>query len=430
LFFVFTTAQAEKKNDIPKIYFSGLKIFNKEVLPNDDFDVLKEHISRIDTLTLSYIHAVVNFEYNAISFRHPEKVQYAYYMEGFETEWNNVGNTTSATYTNLNAGDYTLRIKSTNSDGVWVDNETELHIIVTPPFWETWWFRLLVLIVIALTLYLGYRYKVRNIKQNQLELERQIAERTKELQQQKNKLVEASKELSLKNDEIQQFTYAVSHDLKSPLNNIKGIASVIPLDFKIEEHPNLKKCLEVITISCNTMSELISDITEISRLGTIENKNELLDTNEILNLSGDLISAKLSEHNISLNIAENLPKIYGDRNRMIQVFGNLMDNAVKYMGDQKKPRITVNATEEGEMVHFSISDNGSGMDKAALDKLFTPFMRFHAKVKGTGLGLFMSKKIAISHGGTLSATSEGKGKGATFTLSMPKAKIAPELSKT
>lgn len=423
-FNIFTTDQAKKRTDIPRVYVSGLKVFNKAVLPNDNFGILKQHISAVDSLSLSHNHAVVNFEFSALTYRHPEKVNYAYFLEGFETEWNYVGNKTSATYTNLNPGHYTLRIKSTNSDGVWVDNESNLFITVNPPYWKTWWFRLLVIALIVMLFFIAHYLRVENIKSNQIRLEREIAERTKELQQQKNKLVKAAEELSSKNDEIQQFTYAVSHDLKSPLNNIKGIASLIPKDIVINDFPNLEKYLNLIGISCNTMSELITDITEIARLGKIENKNELLDTKEIMDLAKALISGKLSKEKVTLKIAENLPNIYGDRNRMIQVFGNFFDNAIKYMGDQQNPMITVEAQDNGASIKFLIRDNGSGMDKRSLEKLFTPFMRFHAKVKGTGLGLYMTKKIAASHYGTISAESEGKGKGSTFILTLPNAEIA------
>ncbi|MEP2278879.1 two-component regulator propeller domain-containing protein [Maribacter sp.] len=428
-FNLFTASEVEKQKDTLTLFVSGLKIFNQPVFPNDDFEVLDKDMSQVDSLTFSYDQSVINIDFKALTFRHPENVNYAFYLEGFEKNWNYVGNNPTATYTNLNPGEYILRMKSTNSDGVWVDNEIDLHITITPPYWQTWWFKLLMIALVLLIFYLVQHIKLLNIRKNQRRLELKVDERTKELQHQKNQLEVAADNLKSKNEEIQRFTYAVSHDLKSPLGNIKGLANLIPLEMDLKENPDIAEYLNLINISCTNMNELISDITEIARLGKIENKNELLHTNEILELSKNLIKSQLTNKNIDLSIAENLPDIFGDRNRIIQVFGNFLDNAIKYMGEQPNPKIIVDFEEDGEENIFFVRDNGLGMDEPALKKLFTPFVRFHDKIKGTGLGLYMVKKIALSHGGNIIAESEGKGKGATFKLILPKAKIAAKRAK-
>jgi signal transduction histidine kinase/ligand-binding sensor domain-containing protein len=428
-FNIFTAKDVEKRKDKLTLFISGLKIFNQPVLPNDDFGVLKKDINQVDSLTLKHDQSVINFDFKALTFRHQESVNYAFFLEGFEKDWNYVGNNPSATYTNLNPGEYNLKIKSTNSDGVWTDNEIDLHITITPPYWQTWWFKTLLIALILFLFYIAHYLKLRGIKKNQKRLELKVAERTKELQFQKNKLIEAAESLESKNEEIQRFTYAVSHDLKSPLGNIKGLASLIPLEVSLEDHPGLAEYLSLIDVSCNNMNELISDITEIARLGKIDNKNELLKTNELLDLSRNLIKGKLKQLNIELTITENMPDIFGDRNRILQVFSNFLDNAIKYMGDQENPKIRVTYEDNGDTNSFMVIDNGSGMNEVALKKLFTPFERFHDNVKGTGLGLYMVKQIANSHGGTIIAESEGEGKGATFKLILPKAKIAAQKAK-
>jgi len=428
-FNIFTPKDVAKQRDKLTLFISDLKIFNKSVLPNDDFGILEKDISQVDSITLNYDQSVINIDFKALTFRHPESVDYAFYLDGFEKDWKYVGNNPRATYTNLNPGEYTLRIKSTNSDGVWGDNELDLHITITPPYWATWWFRALVVAFVLLLFYLAYDIKVRSFKKNQRKLVLKVAERTKELRYQKNKLVEVANNLEVKNEEIQRFTFAVSHDLKSPLNNIKGIASLVPMAIETEDFNTVEEYLNLIDISCDNMNELISDITKIAKLGKIKNNNEMLDTNEILNLSKDLIKGKLQKERIELNIAPDLPEIFGDRKRIIQVFGNFLDNAVKYMGDQQNPEIAVEFINNGDTNSFLIRDNGSGMDDRALKKLFTPFERFHKNVKGTGLGLYMIKEIAISHGGTIVAESGGKGKGTTFKLILPNAEIAKENAK-
>ncbi len=420
-FNIFRPEDVVKSDDAPKLFISGLKIFNKPVLPNDESAILKKDISHMDSITLDYNQSVIHFNFKTLTFRHPEKVNYAYFLEGFETDWNYVGNTPAATYTNLNPGEYILRIKSTNSDGVWVANDISLAITINPPFWKTWWFRTLLSIAFLGIIYLLYFFKVRNIKRHQIKLEQQIDDRTQELQLQKKKLADVAEELSVKNDEIQRFTYSVSHDLKSPLNSIQVMADLISMDVEEGKITDAKECLGYITQSCTIMNSLIADITEIAKLGKIENKMEILDSKEIIRVASNMAIGRLRERKAQLIVEDALPNIYGDRNRFVRVFENLIDNAIKYMGEQEKPVVAIKTKVGQDFQQFFISDNGSGMDAKSLDKLFTPFKRFHAKTKGTGLGLYMVRKIVVSHGGTITAASEGKGKGTTFTLTLPKA---------
>ena len=171
------------------------------------------------------------------------------------------------------------------------------------------------------------------------------------------------------------------------------------------------------------MKNLINDITEIARLGKIENKNEVLDSKEIIQTAGNMAIGRFREQKAKLLIGKKLPIIFGDKMRLIQVFENLIDNAVKYMGSQQDPFVQVTSKVSPDYFEFFIRDNGSGMDAQALEKLFTPFQRFHSNVEGTGLGLYMIKKIIDAHNGRISAQSEGKGKGTTFIVKLPKAEV-------
>ncbi|MEM9000796.1 MAG: two-component regulator propeller domain-containing protein [Bacteroidota bacterium] len=418
-FNIFTPSAVKKRNDVPEVFISGLQIFNQRVLPNDKFGVLTSDISQTDTLTLSYDHDVVNFEFHALTYRHPEQVHFAYYLDGFETQWNYVGDDKHATYTNLNPGNYTLRIKSTNSDGVWVDNETALFLRIEPPFWKTWWFITLLIAATALGIYLLYYVRVRRLKRYQTKLEQEIDERTSELQLKHKKLIAAADELTVKNEEIQRFAFAVSHDLKSPLNSIKAIASLIPMEMDLAKFPDLLEYVKYIDETTDLMNDLITDITKIAKLGKIENNNEWLNTNEVVELARNMVHGRLNERNAKLYVDKNLPKILGDKNRMVQVFENLLDNAIKYMGSQKNPMVRVESRATEDQNQFLVIDNGSGMDKATLEKLFTPFERFDGSVEGSGLGLYMVKKIIEAHRGTIKAVSEGKDKGTIFIVSLP-----------
>lgn len=421
-FNAFKAAEIKKRSDVPKVLLSELKVFNKVVRPNDESGILSKDIGQTDTLNLTYDQDVVNLEFNALTYRHPEKVEFAYFLDGFEEDWNYVEGDPHATYTNLNHGTYILRLKSTNSDGVWVDNETSLVINVTPPYWKTVGFRTLLIFLFASTIFLVHRVRVLRLKRHQAVLEDQIAERTGELKTKHDKLMEVADELANKNEEIQRFAFAVSHDLKSPLNSIKGIASLIPMEVDIKQSKDMQEYVQYIDETCDMMTHLIEDISKIARLGKIENKNELLDTNEIVDLASNLVQGRLRERNAKLHVDKRLPKIFGDRNRIVQVFENLIDNAIKYMGDQQDPVVRVEAKISNNTNQFLIVDNGSGMTPEELEKLFTPFERFDGSVEGTGLGLYMVKKIVESHQGSITAKSKGKGEGTTFIINLPDTK--------
>ena len=196
------------------------------------------------------------------------------------------------------------------------------------------------------------------------------------------------------------------------------------MEGEYEDTSDIKKYLELIETSCDTMGNLITDITEIARIGKIENNIQNLNTYEIIQSAKTLVFGRLKDRNVELKVPNHLPSIAGDKNRMIQVFENLMDNAVKYMGNQKTPVIEIGVNENKDTNQFFVRDNGSGMDENALKYLFTPFMRFDDSVEGTGLGLYMISQIIQSHEGFITASSGGLGKGSTFTVKLPLVTIA------
>ena len=414
-----------RSTEKPAVYISALKIFNQQVFPGDQFGILEADISQTKAIQLAHDHSVINFEFRSISYRHPYKIHYAYFLEGFEEDWNYVGQQSSATYTNLNPGAYTLRVKSTNNDGIWNDKEIVLTIYVNPPFWGTWWFRAAVVFFLLAWAYGIYLLRTRQIRQYQKELERQIRFRTQELEQQKEKLVLAADELAGKNEEIRRFAFSVSHDLKSPLASIDGL--ILLMDDEMNSEPKtsnqlakFKEYIGYIRTTTQAMNSLIHDITEIARLGKIENKIERLNAYDVIDQARSLVLGKLQNHNTELAVAEDLPDIYGDRNRIIQVFENLIDNAIKYIGAQTSPQISIDSKGNGSETLFRVSDNGAGIEPSLMPKLFAPFERFDTNVKGTGLGLYMIQKIIESHHGKIWAESDGKGKGTTFIFSLPR----------
>lgn len=158
---------------IPPLFLVDLKIFNKSVSLNDEEGTLKQPIMFTQEIELSYKQSIFTIEYVALNYSHPEKNQYAYKLEGLEKEWNVVGNQRFASYSNLDPGDYTFMVKASNNDNVWNETPVKLHIIVKPPLWKTFWFKLL---LTALLLWLVYSFYVARLKRMRQQLENQEKE--------------------------------------------------------------------------------------------------------------------------------------------------------------------------------------------------------------------------------------------------------------
>lgn len=191
---------------IPNILFTDFKIFNKSVKVGDENDVLDKHISKVDHIRLKHWQSVFSFEFTAINYNSTSKNQYAYMMEGFDSDWQQVGTMRSATYTNLNPGDYIFRVKATNNDGLWNETGISLKVTILPAWWETWTFRILLLLLIAAFIVLFFKYRTRLYRKQKVLLEKMVKERTLKLDNANIELTKQKEEILQQNQEIQNKT--------------------------------------------------------------------------------------------------------------------------------------------------------------------------------------------------------------------------------
>lgn len=184
----FQPEKVEENTFIPPVVFTKFLVFNQEVKIGKN-SILKKDISESKEITLSHKETVFTIEFAALNYILSAKNQYAYKLEGFDKDWNYVGNSRSATYTNLNPGTYTFKLKASNNDGIWNEEGTSLSIIIKPPYWKTWWFTTFVLFFIIGTAVNWYRVRTRDIHEQQKELEKQVKERTAEVVLQKEEIL-------------------------------------------------------------------------------------------------------------------------------------------------------------------------------------------------------------------------------------------------
>lgn len=187
---------------IPPVYITSFSIFNKPVAIGEN-SILSKCITESKEIILSYKESVFSFEFAALNYIDSKNNQYAYMMEGFDKEWNYVGKQRSATYTNLDPGNYSFRVKASNNDGAWNEEGTFLSLIITPPFWQTWWFRLLLAFTVIGSAFTFYRVRINAVKAQQAKLEKQVKEKTADLQLANNDLTERQEEIMQQQEELQ-----------------------------------------------------------------------------------------------------------------------------------------------------------------------------------------------------------------------------------
>lgn len=188
----------------PQIMFTDFQIFNQRVPTSATLQdsPLKQHITYTSEVVLSHDQSVISFEFASLHFTAKTKKKYSYILEGFDKTWNNIDTKHAVTYTNLDPGSYTLIVRGLNNTGEWSSNTAKLNIVITPPYWMTWWFRLLVVLSCAGAVYAFYMYRFKLIQKQKQELERMVKERTRELNtanvelnSQKERLQKANKEI-------------------------------------------------------------------------------------------------------------------------------------------------------------------------------------------------------------------------------------------
>ncbi len=407
---VFRPDQLQDNPLIPPVILTDFLIFNLSVPIRDDpAHFLQRAVSFTDNITLSYRESVFSFEFTALNYRQPEKNRYAYKMDGFDADWTYTdARRRFVTYTNLDAGRYVFRVKGSNNDGVWNEHGVTLNLLITPPWWKTWW-AYTFYALLALSAILGYVYWQRQ----KLENERRISEQLRRLDRLKD-----------------EFLANTSHELRTPLNGIIGLAESLVDGVAGAQNPQTLDNLGMIVHSGRRLMNLVNDILDFSKMKssqlTLQLKPLHLHTvvEGVLTLSRPLLGGK----NLMLinQIPPNTPPVDADENRLQQILYNLVGNAIKFTeSGSVSVGAGIVADDKNALPRLSVwvADTGIGIAANHLERIFESFEQADGSTGreygGTGLGLSITKHLVELHEGRISVESElGKGSRFSFTLAL------------
>lgn len=331
------------------------------------------------------------FDFSVLSFGSPERNQFKYMLEGYDKGWSGESYEGTVEYTNLSPGDYVFRVIGTNDGQTWNEEGDSLSFFVHPFYYETAWFFALCIVIVLLTIFLFFSWRVAFIN-NQ------------------------NKELRKVNAELDRFVYSASHEMRSPLSSILGLINVASLD----KTPNKNEYLGYIKHSVERLDSLLQDIVDHSKNARTELEVTPLDLkHEVAEIIEGLAYSENFTKIDSKVICNGDGFIHSDANRLRIVLSNLITNAYKHHAPDavSNPFVNVEIDQTESGVKLSISDNGPGIEKNEQEKVFKMFYRATHKSEGTGLGLYIVKEIITNLNGKIKVDSQ-VGKGTTFTIEL------------
>ena len=402
---------------IPPVYLTDFQIFNQRILPGQANAFLKNDISVTETIRLPYKQSTFSFGFAALNFTASQNNQYAYRLEGWDDDWNYVGTERKASYTNLEPGTYTFRVKASNNDGVWNEKGAAVTIVITPPFWATWWFKMLVAVVLSAAAIVFSRFR-----------------RSQEIKKLEEKKREEMHQVQL------QFFTNISHEFRTPLSLILG-----PLE-KLQREDSrftFNHYYKVIARNAHRLMNLINELMDFRKAEAGVLKLNVMPGNleVFLKEISEEFSELAQQQNIKFEVTtpQGLAEVWFDRQVLEKIIINLVSNSFKYTADGGTITVNVfqslyelnpsfanelilkNDYQGKKYVYIRVADNGIGISKESIAHLFERYYKISDSHLGSGIGLAFVKSLTFLHKGSIFVYSE-RNRGTEIIIALPVSK--------
>jgi len=442
-YFEIKSGSFQKQSSPPFVNITNFLLNNTPVQPSAN-GILSEPLMQAKEIDLRYNQNTFSFEFLNIDFiSQQEDTRVLYNLQNYDNAWRKAGDEKKAYYFNVPPGKYIFKVKAINAAGLAA--EKDIAVIISSPWWETWWFRVLSVIAMVIVIYSIIRERSRKLKAENVRLEQKVTERTQQLQQSINDLKSTQAQLiqSEKMASLGELTAGIAHEIQNPLNFVNNFSEVNKeLIDEMQKEMEKGNFEEVRTISNNIKGNeekiishgkradaIVKSMLQHSRSST--GKKELTDINaladEYLRLTYYGLRAKDKSFNAQFDteLDTSIGKINIVPQEIGRVLLNLINNAFYAVNEKAKlgapnyePRVIVSTKKLDGKVETRIADNGNGIPKNIVDKVFQPFFTTKTTGQGTGLGLSLAYDIIKAHGGEIKVeTTEGEG--SRFIMHLP-----------
>lgn len=421
---IFKPNELHSNVEIPKVIFTSLRIANEVALIDPPITKAKE-------IKLDYSNQSITLEFAALNYYKPKKNQYAYRIREVHDKWVGLGNQNSIEIANLGYGVFNLDVIATNNDGVWNYEGSSLKIIIPPPYWAQWWFRILIAILAITVIGLLFLLRIRNLALKKRRLEELINERTKELKEANFSLQEeissrimTEEELLEANKTKDRFFSIIAHDLKSPFTSLLGLSEMLHNEFDSFEKDEIRELLSAMNKSSEDLYGLLQNLLNwsMTQRKTLRLSPEPIQINDAVKEVFQWFSAQAAQKAILLiNSNQSDFLITIDKESLYVILRNLVSNAIKFT--PTGGRVTISSVETDETFTILVADSGVGIPAEKVNKLFRLDEKIQtsgtANERGTGLGLVLCYEFVKANGGNIEVSSH-PGEGTTFTINIPK----------